>query len=320
MIKEVAMKIKVGVVGCGSWGRNHVRVYRELPGAELVGVADLNPAVAREIGERYRVPYYTDPDKILSDPEVQLVSICTPTITHAELGLRALERGKHVLVEKPMANSVAEAEDLIGAAERYHLWLTVGFVERFNPAVQEVYKRVASGEIGNVILAHSRRVSRSPGRIGDVGVVKDLAIHDVDIINHLMGVMPESVSAVAGRIRHKYEDYANINMLYADDRNAFIETNWLTPRRVRTLTVTGTEGIINVEYTTQQITIENDERILQPFLSYKEPLMEELGSFIRHVAADEEPEITGGDGLNALRVCEAALKSSETRRRVNLGA
>jgi UDP-N-acetylglucosamine 3-dehydrogenase len=313
------MSIKVGVVGCGSWGRNHARVYRELPGVELVGVADIDPAVAREVGERYRVPYYTDPDKILSDPEVQLVSICTPTITHAELGLRALEGGKHVLVEKPMANSVAEALDLIRAAERHHQWLTVGFVERFNPAVREAYRRVAAGEVGKVILAHSRRVSRSPERIGDVGVVKDLAIHDIDIINHLMAVMPESVSAVTGRIRHRYEDYANINMLYADDRNAFVEVNWLTPRRVRALTVTGTEGIINVEYTTQEVTIENDERIIQPFLVYKEPLREELGSFVGHVADDVEPEVTGVDGLNALRVCEAALKSSATKKRVKLG-
>jgi len=313
------MEIKVGVVGCGSWGRNHARIYKDLPGAELVGVADLDPTVAREIGERYRVPYYTDPDKIVSDAEVQLVSICTPTTTHAELGLRALECGKHVLVEKPMANSVAEAEELIRTAERCQLWLTVGFVERFNPAVQEVYKRVAAGEVGNVILAHSRRVSRSPGRIGDVGVVKDLAIHDIDIINHLMGVMPETVSAVAGRIRHRYEDYANINMLYADDRNAFVEANWLTPRRIRTLTVTGTEGIINVEYTRQQFTIENDLSIIQPFLVYKEPLMEELGSFVRSVTDDVEPEITGVDGLNALRVCEAALKSSSTKKRVKLG-
>jgi UDP-N-acetylglucosamine 3-dehydrogenase len=311
------MSIKVGVVGCGSWGKNHARVYKDLPEAELVGVADLNPAAAKDTGERYRVPYYTDPDKIVCDPEIQLVSICTPTVTHAELGLRAMEYGMHVLVEKPMANSVAEAEELIRAAEKHHRWLTVGFVERFNPAVQDVYRRVAAGEIGKVILAHSRRVSRSPGRIGDVGVVKDLAIHDIDIINNLMGVMPEYVSAVTGKIRHIYEDYANINMLYTDDRNAFVETNWLTPRRIRTLTVTGTEGIINVEYTTQQITIENDKMITQPFLPYKEPLMEELASFIRHVLDDKEPEITGKDGLNALKVCEAALQSAKTKKRVN---
>jgi UDP-N-acetylglucosamine 3-dehydrogenase len=313
------LSIRVGVVGCGSWGRNHARVYKDLPGVELVGVADLNPAAAKDVGERYRVPYYTDPHKIVCDPEIQLVSICTPTVTHAELGLRAMECGKHVLVEKPMADSVAEAEELIRAAERHHCWLTVGFVERFNPAVQDVYRRVADGEVGDVILAHSRRVSRSPGRIGDVGVVKDLAIHDIDIVNNLMGVMPEYVSAVTGRIRHMYEDYANINMLYDDDRNAFVEANWLTPRRIRTLTVTGTEGIINVEYTTQLITVENDRMITQPFLPYKEPLMEELASFVRHVPADEEPEVSGEDGLNALRVCEAALRSSETKKRIRVG-
>ncbi|MGD0805424.1 MAG: Gfo/Idh/MocA family oxidoreductase [Candidatus Bathyarchaeia archaeon] len=312
------MSIKVGVIGCGSWGRNHARVYKQLPIAELGGVADLNPAVAREIGEMYRVPYYADPDKVVTDPDIQLISICTPTITHADLGLRALEEGKDVLVEKPMANSVDEARALIRAAEKHHQHLTVGFVERFNPAVIEVYKQVGEGRIGDVILAHSRRVSRSPGRIGDVGVVKDLAIHDIDIINHLLGVMPESVSAVAGKIKHRYEDYANINMLYADDRNAFVETNWLTPRRVRTLTVTGTEGIINVEYTTQQITVDNDEMMIQPYLPYKEPLMEELRSFVQRSSDDAEPEITGLDGLNALRVCEAALESSETRMRVSL--
>jgi UDP-N-acetylglucosamine 3-dehydrogenase len=312
------LSIKVGVIGCGSWGRNHVRVYSELGNTKLMGVVDLNPAVAKEIGGRYNVPYYSDPDKILDDPAVDLVSICTPTITHTELGLKALENGKHVLVEKPMANSVAEAEALIKAAESHHQWLTVGFVERFNPAVQDVYRRVVEGEIGDVILAHSRRVSRSPVRIGDVGVVKDLEIHVVDIINHLMGVMPESISAVSGKIRHKYEDYANINMLYADDRNAFVETNWLTPRRVRTLTVTGTEGIINVEYTTQEISIENDKMSYQPFIPYKEPLKEELLSFVQHVVDDHKPEITGVDGLNALRVCEAALKSSETRKRVSI--
>lgn len=313
------MPIKVGVLGCGVWGRNHARVYRELPDVELVGVADLNPAVAKEIGELYRVPYYTDPSEIINNHDIELVSICTPTVTHADLGLRALEEGKHVLVEKPMANSVSEAKALIKGAEKQHCRLTVGFVERFNPAVQDVYKRVADGEIGDVILAHSKRVNRSPGRIGDVGVVKDLAIHDIDIINHLMGDPPMMVSAVTGKIRHKYEDYANINMMYADDRNAFVETNWLTPRRVRTLTVTGTEGIINVEYTSQQITIENDEMVYQPFLPYREPLREELESFVRHIVDDVEPEVTGVDGLMALRVCEAALKSSETRKRVTLG-
>jgi UDP-N-acetylglucosamine 3-dehydrogenase len=310
--------INTAVIGCGSWGRNHARVYRSLPGATLTAVSDAYESTAREIGELHRVPYYTDPDKVLCDPNIQLVDICTPTITHHDLALRAIENGKHVLVEKPMTNTIDEAKNLIRAAQKAGVFLTVGFVERFNPAVQEVYKRIANGEIGDVILAHSRRVSRSPGRIGDVGVVKDLAIHDIDIINHILVGEPQYVSAVTGCIRHKYEDYANINLLYSGDRTAFIETNWLTPRRIRTLTVTGTEGIINVEYTTQQITIENNEMMLQPFLSYKEPLQEELRSFIDHVAKGVQPEITGEDGLRALRLCEEALRSSKTKQIVRM--
>jgi len=284
----------------------------------LVAVADAHEPTAREIGELHHVPYHSDPDKVFRDPSIQLVDICTPTVTHHDLALRAIESGKHVLVEKPMTNTIDEAKILIKAAEQKGVALTVGFVERFNPAVQEAYRRVTAGEIGDVILAHTRRVSRSPGRIGDVGVVKDLAIHDIDIINHLLGEEPLWVSAVTGRIRHKYEDYANISLLYGGDRNAFVETNWLTPRRVRTLTITGTEGIINVEYTTQQITIENDERSLQPFLPYKEPLLEELRSFVEHVVKGEEPEITGEDGLRALKLCEAALKSSEKKQRIRV--
>jgi len=310
------MTINAAVIGCGSWGRNHVRVYRSLPGVNLVAVADSYEDTAREIGEFYHVPYYTDSEKVLRDPNISLVDICTPTITHHDIALQAIENGKNVLVEKPMTNTIKEANNLIRAARKAGISLTVGFVERFNPAVQETYRRVANNEIGQVILAHTRRVSQSPQRIGDVGVVKDLAIHDLDIINHLLGEDPHYVSAVTGKIRHKYEDYANINLIYRGDRNAFVEANWLTPRKVRTLTVTGTEGIINVEYITQQFTIENNEAIIQPLLPYREPLYEELRSFTSHLAEGEPPEITGEDGLKALKLCEAALESSETKQRI----
>ena len=266
------MPVNAAVIGCGSWGRNHARVFEELPQANLKAVTDLNPETAEKIGCKNGVKWCTDADKILSDPDIELVSICTPTITHAEIGLKAIEAGKHLLVEKPMTNTIQEAETLIKKAENKGVKLTVGFVERFNPAVQESFKLIESGKIGDVILAHTRRVSRNPQRIGDVGVIKDLAIHDIDIILSLFKDPPRTVYATAGSIAHQYEDYANINVGYSRNRTAFIETNWLTPRRVRTLTITGTEGIINVEYTTQQINIENNLQMTQPFLPYREPL------------------------------------------------
>jgi UDP-N-acetylglucosamine 3-dehydrogenase len=312
------MQVNVAVIGCGSWGCNHARVYDELPGVNLRAVTDINPQTAEGIGKKHGVKWYTDIDKFLQDPDIELISICTPTITHADIALKAIEAGKHLLVEKPMTNTIQEAQTLINKAENKGVKLTVGFVERFNPAVQEAFKLTESGKIGDVILAHTRRVSRNPLRIGDVGVIKDLAIHDIDITSSLFHDPPQTVYATAGSIAHKYEDYANINVGYTRNRTAFIETNWLTPRRVRTLTITGTEGIINVEYTTQQLTIENTVQSIQPFLPYREPLYLELEHFIQAVINDTQPQITGHDGLRALQICEAALESSRTGQTVKL--
>lgn len=310
--------IKAAVIGCGSWGRNHARVYRELPGVELTAVADMNPLTAKMCGDRYGAPSHAQADPIIDDPSIELVSICTPTVTHHDIAIAAIEAGKHILVEKPMTNTVKEAKHLISEAEKHNVKLAVGFVERFNPAVQEAIKRVSNGEIGDVLLALARRVSRSPGRIGDVGVIKDLAIHDVDIVDHLFGDQAQSVYAVAGSIQHKFEDYAQINIGYTNNRNAIVSTNWLTPRRIRTLTLTGTEGIINVEYTTQQITIENNEKLVQPYLPYQEPLMLELKALTDAVRDDTKPRVTGEDGLRALHICESALESAKTGKQVKL--
>ncbi len=312
------MTINVAVIGCGMWGRNHARVYSEHPQTNLTAVSDINPKTAETIATKHQTKHYTDVDKILENPEIELVSICTPTITHAEIAQQAIKAGKHVLVEKPMTNTTEEAINLIKLAEKNNVKFTVGFVERFNPAVQEAFKQINQGKIGNVILAHTRRVSRNPVRIGDVGVIKDLAIHDIDIACSLFKDPPQTVHATAGKIAHKYEDYANINIGFTDNRTAFIETNWLTPRRVRTLTITGTEGIINVEYTTQQITIENTVQATQPFLPYREPLYAELDHLINAVTNDTQPMITGKDGLRALQICEAALESAKQNQTITI--
>lgn len=310
--------IRTAVIGCGSWGRNHARVYNELPNVQLAAVSDLNPQTSQQIGERYNIKHYTDTKPIIEDPTIDLISICTPTVTHGEIATAAIEAGKNVLVEKPMTNTVQEAKQLIHAAEKHNVKLAVGFVERYNPAVQEAVKRAINNEIGDIILANTQRVSRSPGRIGDVGVIKDLAIHDVDVVDHLFGGEAQSVYAVAGAIQHKYEDYAQINISFGKNHNAIVSTNWLTPRKIRTLTITGTEGIINVEYIMQQITIENNSQLIQPYLPYQEPLMSELKSLTSAIRNDTSPQVTGEDGLRALRICEAALQSAKSGKQVKL--
>ncbi len=311
-------KMNAAVIGCGSWGRNHIRVYNDLGNASIIAIADMNTATAKEFGERYSVDWYTEPEKIFERDDVEAVSICTPTVTHADLAMQAIEAGKHVLVEKPMTNTTDEAKELINAAKKRGVHLAVGFVERFNPAVSEAMNIISKGEVGEVILAHTRRVSRRPLRIGDVGVIKDLAIHDIDIVNQLFKSKAKTVFASAGSIAHDFEDYANIIVCFDNNRSAFIETNWLTPRKVRTLTITGTEGLITVEYITQQIIVENNERLYQPFLDYGEPLLRELDSFVNSILNDESPEVRGEDGLRALEISEAAIQSAKSGKPVPL--
>jgi len=313
------LKVRTAVIGCGAWGTQHARVYRELESTELVAVCDLDEARVRTLAERYGVDAYADYDPLLRRRDVDAVSVCTPTVTHAEVALRAIEAGKHLLLEKPMTNLVPEAKRVIGAAERAGVKLMVGFVERFNPAVRRTVDLVRAGEVGEIILAHARRVSRRPDRVGDVGIVKDLAIHDIDVICQLFDGPVSEVYAIAGSITHKFEDYADIIFRFDGGRSAFVEANWLTPRKVRRLIVTGTEGLINVEYITQRISIEKQTEVREPLLETREPLKIELERFARSILDNEAPSPSGEDGLRALTLCEAALRSAKTRRPVRMG-
>jgi len=311
-------QLGVAVIGCGAWGYHHARVYSELPGVRLEAVTDLDPRRVQRVTERFHCKGYSSVERLLDEADVDAVSICTPTVTHFEIASLALTARKHVLVEKPMTDNVTEAEKLIKQARDYGVFLSVGFVERFNPAVQESKRTVDRGEIGEVLIIHTRRVTRRPSRVGDVGVVKDLGIHDVDVMNCIMDESPESVYARAGAHNHCFEDYANVVLGYSGMRSGFVETNWLTPKRVRTLTITGSEGIINVEYTTQELCVEKNDHIYQPLNWYREPLYLELSDFTSAVLEKRKPSVTGVDGVEALRVCEAALRSAETGRVVFL--
>ena len=319
-IKETSNvnRINVGVLGCGFWGRNHARVLNELDSCNLIAVADINAKKARTIGEKYNVKWYTDASRLIENKNIELISICTPTITHAKLSLEAIKAGKHILVEKPMTNTVKEAEEVIRSANRQNVKVMVGFIERFNPAVRKAVEIIKNGEIGDIVIASSRRVSRWPERIGDVGVIKDLAIHDIDLICHLFCDDVKQVYAVAGSLAHRFEDYANIILRFRNGRSAFIEANWLTPRKIRRLTLTGTEGILQVEYITQEVTVENQKMAYSPFFKKEEPLKLELEYFINAILKDETPKPSGEDGLKALKICEAALKSAKTHSPENL--
>ena len=312
-------KIGVAVIGVGFWGRNHARVYMEIPEAELIGVCDIDAKRAKETAEKYGVEAYTDSKKLLKRSDIDAVSICTWTTTHAKETIRALKAGKNVLVEKPIASTVREAKQIVKMAENERLILMTGFIERFNPGVERVIKTIEEGSIGDVVSATSRRVSEWPERVGDVGVVKDSAIHDVDMMRYIFDEDPKTVFAKTGKLRHKrFEDYAQIMLAFNHGKTAFIEANWLTPYKLRKLIITGSNGIVTLDYLSQEIVIETEEKTFIPRYKWEEPLKRELKHFVECVRKNKQPLASGLDGLKALIICEAVLKSATKGKSVNL--
>jgi len=312
-------KLGVAVIGTGFWGRNHARVFKELEETELLAVCDIDAERARNVANQFSVKAYTNSGKMLKRKEIEAVSICTWSTSLAREALKALKTGRHVFVEKPMAANVKQAEELLETAEKEGLHLTVGFLMRFIPGLQHIRKAVESKTIGDLVCATAKRVSQWPERVGDVGVVKDTAIHDIDVMRYIFNHDPIAVYAKTGSMRHgKFEDYAQIMLTYEGGKSAFIESNWLTPYKTRTLIVTGSEAIMKLDYITQELTIEDAKETVQPRYPWREPLKLELKHFANCVLEKEKPLITGIDGLKALQIAEAALQSSAKGRMMKL--
>ncbi|MGA9388538.1 MAG: Gfo/Idh/MocA family oxidoreductase [Candidatus Bathyarchaeia archaeon] len=312
-------KLGVAVIGTGFWGRNHARVFKELPDTELLAICDIDAERAKTVANQFGVKPYTNTGSMLKNKNIEAVSICTWSTSLAEEALKALKAGKNVLVEKPMATNAKQAKQLLSTADQEGLHLTVGFLMRFIPGLQRIRKEVEAKTLGEPVCATAKRVSQWPERIGDVGVVKDTAIHDLDVMRYVFNEDPIAVYAKTGSMRHgKFEDYAQIMLTFKGGQSAFIESNWLTPYKTRILTVTGSEAIMKLDYITQELTIENAKETLQPRYTLQEPLKLELQHFAKCIAGKEKPIITGMDGLKALHIAEAALKSSATGKAVKL--
>jgi UDP-N-acetylglucosamine 3-dehydrogenase len=313
-------KLGVAVIGTGFWGKNHARVYRELEETELVAICDIDPERAKSVARQFGAKAYTSTGRMLKNKNIEAVSICTWSTSLAKEAVKALKSGKHVLVEKPMAANVKQAQKVLETAEKQALHLTVGFLMRFIPGLQHMEKAVREKAVGQLVSATAKRVSQWPERIGDVGVVKDTAIHDIDVMRYIFHEDPINVYAKTGNMVHtKFEDYAHVMLTFEGEKCAFIESNWLTPYKTRTLVATGTKAIMKLDYITQELTIENEKETMQPRYPMKEPLKLELQNFAKSILENEKPLVTGYDGLKALEIAEAALKSSATGHVIRLG-
>ncbi|MDO5836294.1 MAG: Gfo/Idh/MocA family oxidoreductase [Methanobacterium sp.] len=307
-------KVNVGVVGVGAMGHNHVRVYTRLKNANLLAVSDLMKGTLAEVSKKYNTVGFVDYDNVLKMPEIDAVSVCVPTTYHYEVVMSAIEQGKHVLVEKPIAFTLKEAKNMVRAARKEGVKLATGHVERFNPAVLEAKKLLRDKLIGEVVSVSAKRVGPFPPRIKDVGVTIDLAIHEVDVMAYLMDSPVSKVYAHVGSRLEKceYEDHAEIMMEFYNNAIGMLEVNWLTPYKKRQLEVTGTDGIISLDYIDQTVDIfgKNARNVRVP---HHEPLMEELDSFLNAIMLDEKPKITGEDGIHALKTVLAAMKSAKEK-------
>jgi UDP-N-acetylglucosamine 3-dehydrogenase len=311
-------QLRVAVIGTGFWGKNQARVFSQLQQTKLICVCDANSKTASTIGSQFNVESTTDLDSVLSRRDIDAVTICTPTVTHKDVATRALEAGKHVLVEKPMTNTSAEANELLLLAKKKGLRIMPGHIERFNPAVTYLKSLVDEGALGKIMLLVARRVGRWPERIGDVGVVRDTAIHDIDLARYIFADEVSAVYAQLGSLRHSKEDYAEIMLQFSKGGTAFIDANWLTPKKTRTMVVTGSDATAELDYITQQVSIESSERTVTPNLDGKEPLTLELTHFAESILNERPFSVNGIDGLRAVEICEAVLTSGTAGRTMTL--
>ncbi|MFC2001669.1 Gfo/Idh/MocA family oxidoreductase [Chloroflexota bacterium] len=299
--------LKVGIIGVGNMGKHHARVYNEL-GVNIVGMADTNVERAEEIAYLYGTKSYTHYEALLNQ-ELDAVSIAVPTIEHKAVALAAIRHGTNILIEKPIADSVRNGQEIIDAAGEKRVKLMVGHIERFNPAVQKLKKVINEGVLGELILISVRRVGPFVSRITDTGIIVDTATHDIDVCRYLVGKEYTSVFARSTRYKNNKGDAALI-LVEFDNVFSSIEVNWYTPHRVRNLTVTGTEGIAYLDYIKQEIEIYTTQDTIFLNAEREEPLRLELVHFLDCLISGEQPMVTGYDALKALEIACKAEKIS----------
>ena len=322
---------RVGVVGVGSMGRNHARVYRELADAELVGVADMDTEAAERVAREYGTTAY-DTEGLLA--AVDAVSVAVPTSAHAPVVDQCIDAGVDVLVEKPFVDDPSVGRDLAARADDAGIVLQVGHVERFNPAVRTLMRILPDLD---VVAVDARRLGPPVDRSLDGSVVSDLMIHDIDVVNAVTDARPQTIGATGAADG----DYATARCVYEDGTVASFTASRITRRKVRRLEITARECLVVVDYLSQTVEIHRSEVpeyveddgtvrhrtesvVERPFVETGEPLKAELGGFLTAISEGSAPIVTAADGLAALDLAgqiesligveDATAASTEVRR------
>jgi UDP-N-acetylglucosamine 3-dehydrogenase len=318
-------KIRVAVIGGGNMGKNHLRNFFNLPAAELVGLADINPET-KSLAKEHKTKHYTDYKVMLDEIKPEAVSIVVPTPLHFEIAKEAFKRGIHVLLEKPISSTVKEADELIRFAKKQRIVFTIGHIERYNPIIIKLKSMVDEGKIGKITSIVCKRVGGFPAIEPKTDVIIDLAVHDIDIISFLLGRQPTKIFSHGSRTHHsKQIDSAEILMDYGS-ASGFIQANWLTPVKIRTIALTGSTGYLEGNYITQELEYYKHNMIKTPNkgfsnfvikmgelkkeiikVDFKEPLASELEAFLAKISGDRESRLV--DPQDAREALSLALEA-----------
>lgn len=321
--------VRIGLIGYGYWGPNLARNFHSLPNAHLAAIADQDAKRLDEPARLYNPHTYTDASELLRDPTIDAVAISTPARTHFDLAHAALESGKHVLVEKPLAMSSAEARELITLSERRRRVLMVGHTFEYNPAVWKIRELIATRELGDVYYVYSNRVNL--GRVQrDINALWSIAPHDISILLYILGMMPHEVSALGGTyLSDNIDDVVFVTLTFPNKILAHIHASWLDPSKVRQMTVVGSRKMVvyddvdpearlriydkgvyrhGADYGEYQLKIHSGD-ISIPRIDMSEPLHNECAHFVECVIENVTPRTDGENGLRVIRVLEAAQES-----------
>jgi len=310
----MSRKLRVGVIGVGHLGFQHARIFYQIEEAELVGVFDINRERSEFVAKRWNTRAYPDMESLFKD--VDAISCVVPTSAHFEVGKKVIEHGLHLFLEKPMTETVEQAESLVNLAKEKGVKLQIGHIERFNPAVLAVHELIKSPK-----FIESHRLAPFNPRGTDVDVVLDLMIHDLDLILYYLGKEPVRVEAVGVPVITKKVDIANARLEFDGGEIANVTASRISIEKLRKIRMFQKDMYISIDYLHRSVEFYRKfgDEIIPYFPDVKqelEPLKLELESFVSAVLNDEEPPVTGMDGLRALRVA-LRVKEDIARRMKN---
>ncbi|MEM5766654.1 MAG: Gfo/Idh/MocA family oxidoreductase [Candidatus Aenigmatarchaeota archaeon] len=334
-------ELKAGVIGLGNMGQHHARHYFNFKDVNLVAVSDVDNKKS-EIAKKYKCKFYNNYREMLEKENLDIVSIAVPTSLHKKVAVDVLNKGIHALVEKPISYDLKSAKEILKTAKKNKVKLMVGHIERFNPVIKKLKELIEKKVFGDISSIELKRLSIYHPRIRDCGVIIDLGIHDIDLVNFLLNYKLKSVYTIAFHKfvpNPKFEDHANIFLNFKNNAIGKIEVSWISPTKVREISLIGSKNCCKVHTLQQKI------EIIESFLETKnnltwqdyqefikkfepkikilqeeniEPLQIELRSFVDSVKFNTQTSVSGKEAFKALEIATKAIKSYRTGKVISV--